>query len=75
MEDLAFSRKLRSLGAVRTIPFRVVVSGRRLIERPLYYALLINLIPSAVSARRAGERTRGLVWPCSRSGTSYFRFR
>ena len=45
MEDLAFSRNLRSLGAVRTIPFRVVVSGRRFIERPLYYALLINLFP------------------------------
>jgi len=45
MEDLAFSRKLSALGVVRTIPFRVTVSGRRFIERPLYYALLVNLFP------------------------------
>ena len=45
MEDLAFSRKLRSLGVVRTIPARVAVSGRRFIERPSYYMLLVNLFP------------------------------
>ena len=45
MEDLAFSRTLRTLGVVRTIPSQVIVSGRRFIEHPLYYALLINLFP------------------------------
>jgi rSAM/selenodomain-associated transferase 2 len=45
MEDLAFSRKLRALGVIRTLPFRVTVSGRRFIERPLYYTLLVNLFP------------------------------
>jgi rSAM/selenodomain-associated transferase 2 len=45
MEDLAFSRKLRILGVVRTIPAQVIVSGRRFIEHPLYYALLVNLFP------------------------------
>jgi rSAM/selenodomain-associated transferase 2 len=45
MEDLAFSRKLSALGVVRTIPARVTVSGRRFIERPLYYTLLANLFP------------------------------
>jgi rSAM/selenodomain-associated transferase 2 len=45
MEDLAFSRKLSTLGVVRTIPARVSVSGRRFIERPLYYTLLVNVFP------------------------------
>lgn len=45
MEDLAFSRKLRTLGVVRTIPSQVIISGRRFIEHPLYYALLTNLFP------------------------------
>ena len=45
MEDLAFSRKLSAMGVVRTIPARVTVSGRRFIERPLYYTLLVNVFP------------------------------
>jgi rSAM/selenodomain-associated transferase 2 len=45
MEDLAFSRKLRTMGVVRTIPSQVVVSGRRFIQRPFYYTLLVNLFP------------------------------
>jgi rSAM/selenodomain-associated transferase 2 len=45
LEDLAFSRKLRALGVIRTIPARVAVSGRRFIERPFYYTLLVNLFP------------------------------
>jgi rSAM/selenodomain-associated transferase 2 len=45
MEDLAFSRNLSALGVVRTIPARVTVSGRRFIERPLYYTLLANVFP------------------------------
>jgi rSAM/selenodomain-associated transferase 2 len=45
MEDLTFSRTLRTLGVIRTVPSRVTVSGRRFIERPLYYTLLVNLFP------------------------------
>ena len=45
MEDLALGRKLRTRGTVRTVPARVTVSGRRFIERPLYYTLLVSLFP------------------------------
>ena len=45
MEDLALGRKLWTRGIVRTVPARVTVSGRRFIERPLYYMLLVNLFP------------------------------
>ena len=45
MEDLAVSRKLSALGVVLTIPAQVTVSGRRFIERPFYYTLLVNVFP------------------------------
>ncbi len=45
MEDLEFSRRLRRLGSVRTVPATVQVSGRRFLSRPLYYALLVNIFP------------------------------
>lgn len=46
MEDLAFSRLLRSAGEVRVVPARVRVSGRRFIERPLLYATIVNVYPA-----------------------------
>lgn len=46
MEDLAFSRRLREAGVVRVVPARVRVSGRRFIERPLTYSVLVNLYPA-----------------------------
>ncbi len=45
LEDLEFSRRLRRLGRLETVPASVIVSGRRFLARPVYYALLINLIP------------------------------
>ncbi len=45
MEDLEFSRRLRLLGRIRTVPACVRVSGRRFLSRPLYYALLMNTMP------------------------------
>lgn len=37
MEDLALSRLLGKAGRVRVVPARVRVSGRRFIERPVFY--------------------------------------
>lgn len=45
LEDLALSRRLRRAGRIRTVPASVRVSGRRFAERPVYYALLVNLFP------------------------------
>ncbi len=45
MEDLAFSRRLRQAGHVRTVRACVRVSGRRFLQRPIYYTLLVNLFP------------------------------
>lgn len=56
MEDLEFSRRLKQLGRIRTVPATVRVSGRRFLARPLYYSLLINLLPTlyglGISPRR-----------------------
>ena len=46
MEDLAFSRRLRERGRVRVVPARVRVSGRRFIERPVLYTLIVNIYPT-----------------------------
>lgn len=45
MEDLELSRRLRREGRIRTVTSRVTVSGRRFIERPVFYTLLVNLYP------------------------------
>lgn len=45
MEDLELSRRLRALGAVRTVPASVRVSGRRFLARPIYFTLLVNVLP------------------------------
>ncbi|HEX4803030.1 MAG TPA: TIGR04283 family arsenosugar biosynthesis glycosyltransferase [Myxococcaceae bacterium] len=45
MEDLELSRRLRRLGTVRVVPAEVRVSGRRFLSRPVYYALLLNILP------------------------------
>lgn len=44
-EDVEISRRLRRAGRVRTLPETVVVSGRRFMARPVYYAVLMNLLP------------------------------
>jgi hypothetical protein len=46
MEDLAFARLLRAAGRVRIVPARVRVSGRRFIERPVFYTLVVNAYPA-----------------------------
>lgn len=43
MEDLEFSRRLKRRGKIIRVPANVIVSGRRFIERPIYYAVLMNL--------------------------------
>jgi len=45
MEDLALSRRLRELGRIRTVAASVRVSGRRFMARPIYYTLLVNVMP------------------------------
>jgi GT2 family glycosyltransferase len=45
LEDLEFSRRLRGVGRIRTVPASVSVSGRRFLAGPLYYAALMKLIP------------------------------
>lgn len=44
-EDLEISRRLRTIGRIRTVPATVRVSGRRFVARPLYYAALMNVLP------------------------------
>lgn len=46
MEDLALSRRLRAVGALRVVPARVSVSGRRFLERPVFYTLVVNTFPA-----------------------------
>jgi rSAM/selenodomain-associated transferase 2 len=46
MEDLALSRRLRARGRVRVVPARVRVSGRRFLERPVFYTTLVNVYPA-----------------------------
>lgn len=45
MEDLDLSRRLRAIGGIRVAPVSVTVSGRRFVERPIYYFLVINFLP------------------------------
>jgi rSAM/selenodomain-associated transferase 2 len=45
MEDLDLSRRLRVIGRIRVAPVSVIVSGRRFLERPLYYFLVMNGLP------------------------------
>jgi hypothetical protein len=45
MEDLELSRRLRRLGRLQTVPAQVRVSGRRFLARPIYYTLLLNVLP------------------------------
>jgi rSAM/selenodomain-associated transferase 2 len=45
MEDLALARRLRAIGRVRVAPARVRVSGRRFLERPVFYTTLVNVYP------------------------------
>lgn len=45
LEDLELSRRLRRLGRIRTVPATVRVSGRRFIARPVYYTLMVNVLP------------------------------
>jgi rSAM/selenodomain-associated transferase 2 len=45
MEDYLLARRLSQLGTIRIVPASVEVSGRRFLERPVYYTLLINAMP------------------------------
>lgn len=46
MEDLELSRRLQRLGRVATVPSRVQVSGRRFVQRPVFYTALVNVFPA-----------------------------
>jgi rSAM/selenodomain-associated transferase 2 len=56
MEDLGISRKLRRLGKIRTVPAWVRVSGRRFIDRPLYYAVIMKVLPLLFRAGVPADR-------------------
>lgn len=45
LEDLELSRRIRRMGRIRIVPATVRVSGRRFLARPIYYAILVNLLP------------------------------
>jgi len=45
MEDLEFSRRLKRRGRIVRVAANVIVSGRRFLEHPIYYAALMNLFP------------------------------
>lgn len=45
MEDLAFSQRLARVGRIRTVPARVMVSGRRFVARPIFYTAVMNVFP------------------------------
>jgi hypothetical protein len=45
MEDLELGRRLRRIGAIRTVPSSVRVSGRRFQARPITSFILVNLFP------------------------------
>ena len=45
MEDLAFSQRIRNIGSIARAPATVRVSGRRYLERPIYFTALVNLFP------------------------------
>jgi rSAM/selenodomain-associated transferase 2 len=46
MEDLELSRRLRQRGRIRIAPASVRVSGRRFLARPVFYFLVVNLLPA-----------------------------
>jgi len=56
LEDLAFSERLRDAGRVARAPGRVRVSGRRFVERPFYYAALMNVFPALYRLGVSPER-------------------
>lgn len=58
MEDLEMSRRLRRLGRVVTVTERVTVSGRRFIDRPIFYTVLVNVFPALY---RLGVSAEGLA--------------
>lgn len=45
LEDLELSRRLRRRGRIHTCRASVTVSGRRFLARPVWYTLLVNVIP------------------------------
>jgi rSAM/selenodomain-associated transferase 2 len=45
-EDLEISRRLRRVGRIRTVPESVAVSGRRFVARPVYYAVVMTVLPA-----------------------------
>ncbi len=46
MEDLELSHRLSRLGRIRIAPASVRVSGRRFLAHPLFYFLVVNLLPA-----------------------------
>lgn len=46
MEDLDFSRRLRTFGKIVRVKQRVLVSGRRFIANPVRYTFLVNVLPA-----------------------------
>ena len=47
-EDIDFCKRVRAHGDIARLPAEVVVSGRRMQNRPLYYLAALNLLPLAI---------------------------
>lgn len=45
MEDIALSKRLAVLGRIGRAHARVTVSGRRFLERPVFYTAVVNVFP------------------------------
>lgn len=45
MEDLQLSMTLRREGRIRIVPAVMTVSGRRFLQRPVFYTIVVNLFP------------------------------
>ncbi len=57
-EDLELSRRLWTMGRLEILRAEVEVSGRRFQSRPLYYAVVVNVLPLL---QRVGVPTRALA--------------
>jgi uncharacterized protein len=63
MEDIAFSRKVGELGKIGRAPGSVRVSGRRFMERPLFYTLVMNAFPILYRLGVSPERLSRIYRP------------
>jgi rSAM/selenodomain-associated transferase 2 len=61
MEDLDLCRRLRRRGRIVTVPSSVVVSGRKFLARPVFYTIVMNVLP-LLNRLGVSERTLGALY-------------